>query len=663
MKTVKKTITKLIALLTLAALMVSGATVTVLAEGLFDDTTDEVMADCFPDDEIFAEDEVFSDDEEIVACAVEETVGEMDFVMGEEGLTGIFSAEGEAEAMEEIVEIEELDEISLGELTGEADPEDIEEGPEDRQQLMADLITMAIEDTRDQGIYAALNATFATLADNATYLANPETGVIEVNGPEIVSFTYRVVQNNFDTTSEETMGAIEAATSRASDAGYLDELGGDPDLNDMAAEEGAAEAMLNATREQFKNYFEMGLDMLGEAHPVFKTLNPLLKAVIGAAFAGEQSDPAKEIKAKMDEIDKKLDSMEQNMKDHMENVVVLADLGNKTGSVATHTETLRQRVSNINRNSNLNQAEKISQIAALYGTPVVNDVENAMVCAINAFRGDTDVTLDRKSIFEAAYRRACEEVMFSGEALDAIAPYIARQIAYYVEGYAVLSQVYDAYEKVYGASSLTETRDVMQENLDGDKTPFALSTNYFKMNRYIFVNKSNTTSIKLRDKLYTVVNIGKELWDGNRKRISEKAPDYMKNNPLTQSQVEELAKYCAGKKTTLFEFLINKMHFTPYMPSSLSGGRDGVSPFSLDIYRSGRYYAFLPEGKNVDSNHIYLATGAQTQKHVYEGSGFSAQERGYMNLTLMTKVGAKNEKTEFYDRGYAKYTVLFFEKG
>ena len=71
MNTVKKTLTKLIALLTLAALMMSGATVTVLAEGLFDDTTDEAMADFFPDDEVFAEDEDYSDDEEIVACAVE----------------------------------------------------------------------------------------------------------------------------------------------------------------------------------------------------------------------------------------------------------------------------------------------------------------------------------------------------------------------------------------------------------------------------------------------------------------------------------------------------------------------------------------------------------------------------------------------------------------
>lgn len=70
------------------------------------------------------------------------------------------------------------EEFNLGDIYEDAAPSDTA----DAQQTLVDLIDMAVAANRDQGLYAAANSAFATLADNADALANPETGVIEADG-------------------------------------------------------------------------------------------------------------------------------------------------------------------------------------------------------------------------------------------------------------------------------------------------------------------------------------------------------------------------------------------------------------------------------------------------------------------------------------------------
>ena len=187
--------------------------------------------------------------------------------------------------------------------------------------------------------------------------------------------------------------------------------------------------------------------------------------------------------------------------------------------------------------------------------------------------------------------------MFSGEALDLTAPYITRQMAYYIEGYAVLGQVYNAYEEVYGAGSLTETRTVMRSNLTGSASPFRLSSEYFSQYRLTFVNKSNSTKIKLSRRLHLESNLGESLRT-EYNDIPKSSPAYMTKNPLSASQVKALAAYCKERKMTLFEFLMNKMKFKPYIEFS-----DMVSycPFCYDLTRPG---TIKPEGDGINKNKI-----------------------------------------------------------
>ena len=40
-----------------------------------------------------------------------------------------------------------------------------------------------------------------------------------------------------------------------------------------------------------------------------------------------------------------------------------------------------------------------------------------------------------------------------------------------------------------------------------------------------------------------------------------KTPDCMKNNPLSDKDVQLIADYCKEKRTSLFQYLLNEMKF------------------------------------------------------------------------------------------------------
>lgn len=198
----------------------------------------------------------------------------------------------------------------------------------------------------------------------------------------------------------------------------------------------------------------MGLEMLKDLHPALKITGPLLQAIVAPMFGeDEKADPVEEVKEKLDELTNQLKTDVQNMKDHTENVVMLAELGGESGTLSKTMKVLKTHIDDIMDDTSKTQAEKINDLAGLRRNQVVTNVETAVSGATDAFRGNTSYTLGNVSIFDAAYRRACEDVMFSREAIDATVPYITQQLGSYLAAYAMLEQVYDAYEAVKGAGS------------------------------------------------------------------------------------------------------------------------------------------------------------------------------------------------------------------
>ena len=174
-------------------------------------------------------------------------------------------------------------------------------------------------------------------------------------------------------------------------------------------------------------------------------------------------------------------------------------------------------------------------------------------------------------MFEAAYERACEEVMFSKEAIDLTLPYLARQLNTYVAACATMAEVYSAQVAVYGESAVLQSRTDMSLRLTGcdlkgnkvQKSVLELYEDYFGRDKFIFVNKSNNTNVKLNTEIKCVDHYAKQMLNQRDPYTDAGTPDFMKNNPLSASQVKDLAKYCGEKNITLFEFLFNRIGFKP----------------------------------------------------------------------------------------------------
>ena len=95
----------------------------------------------------------------------------------------------------------------------------------------------------------------------------------------------------------------------------------------MADDEDAASRAAEAGLDLIQDEVDAALDALGDVHPAFKLAAPLIKLMISPAFEREEKDPNAMILEKLGELEKGMKRLEDNMKDHMQNVVTLADLG------------------------------------------------------------------------------------------------------------------------------------------------------------------------------------------------------------------------------------------------------------------------------------------------------------------------------------------------
>ena len=103
-----------------------------------------------------------------------------------------------------------------------------------------------------------------------------------------------------------------------------------------------------------------------------------------------------------------------------------------------------------------------------------------------------------------------------------------------------------------------------------------------------------------------------------------KTPDCMKNNPLSDKNVQMIADYCKEKRKCLFQFLLNEMKFDlkvvynnkTYTVSEIS--KDPILKMHLVVGSNftgeGWAYNYGPINGSKNSEHsqkIYLATGKQ----------------------------------------------------
>ena len=412
------------------------------------------------------------------------------------------------------------------------------------------------------------------------------------------------------------------------------------------------------------------LDVLMKKTDVeFGVLLGPLKTIITEVFGlGGSNDPNAVILEQLEEIDKHLDRMEESLKEHMENVVALDSIGGEFQKVANAIEPLENKIGDatgLYTKGKIDKDELNKRLAAMYSSGEYNSLMQALSGATNAYGGSTSYTLDQRSIFGAAYNLQCSHVMFSGEAVDCVTPYLLRQLCTYLKGYALINTVLDAYEWINGTDSTTKTREKMFKNLGGyvngeidEKNPgvFGLYSEFFNTYRYTFVNRSSNRAnhIKLGRELMTMFGFSESMLGHNgpvasNDKLQSYTPPCMSKFPLSSEQMTKLIGYAADKNISLYDLLVNNVGFDLYIvPNikalSIVGFGNEVTP---DTIVSTPTAGSQPLRYLVENGETYMPVGPQYFTYECEivfGRGSSSPSYNFMQAVKMNSAGAKEKK-------------------
>ena len=521
----------------------------------------------------------------------------------------------------------------------------------ERMELLARLIGDTVAANREKGVYPALERVVEAVVFNEVGLTDAETGRIMLEDNELVDATYDALLANFDNDPEALMGAIGAAAFRADRKGMMPLLTGDQAFANLAASVGTNKDIEDAARKAIRMEFDRSVDALMGLNPLLKQLAPVVK-ILGAKLFDMCEEAGKDTTAEiLDEIkalETLVENVENDLKDHTYNVVQLSALGSQYNSVADTVVTIRSFIGDIER-SDMPDEEKLQKIADLYNHSEFGRLTTAMNGAYRCFSSTLNDIFENQNVFQAAYNRACEEVMFAGEALDLTVPYLIRQLNTYIAAYATMARVYEAQVAVYGEKAVLQSRAEMYERLSGcdmtgnkvQKSVVDLCADYFAGDRYIFVNKNNRTAIKFSKSLLFVMDIAHMCTNEKKQYYNcTTTPEYMKANPLNRDQMNAVIEYCRQKKVDMFDFLLNTLRMEPVMmmmETNSAGQREvvirdtewlkrnegpyGIPYFDYRVFEGGKWY---PTVWIEDT--IYLATGSQEFgcKKEQNGSGLYA---------------------------------------
>lgn len=428
------------------------------------------------------------------------------------------------------------------------------------------------------------------------------------------------------------------------------------------------------------------VDQMAKQWPQLTFILTPFKALISDMFAlGASNDPNAATMEKLKEIDKHLDSMEANLKQHSEDLAVFTSIGGDFQDVKKHTKSLSDKITGIRNAYNSGEItieEYNKEIAALYNSSEYAALTSALNGATLDYDGDTSYAIDQKSIFGAAYNLQCNKVMFSGEAIDCTTPYLLRQLGTYLRGYAVINVVLDSYEQVNGASRTVTIRGTMYDNTE---RVVKLYNEYFGTYRYTFVNKSSNPANHVRlnrnivvQRGFTADFVGWKAVD-NENKLRNYTPPVMTRFPLSKDQMNSLAKYAKSKNKSIYDILFDEVGFTMdvcptteivkvfglnYNYTTLNEKTELTVPKFNGVNVVGVETITLKDLiKRLDNS--YMPTGPQYM--TYESSystGSSRPSYNYMQAIQINKVGAEDTKVLLADKYqvHCNPTMLYFTR-
>ena len=511
-------------------------------------------------------------------------------------------------------------------------------------------------------------------------------------------------EDEYEDVFEDDIRIEENETEAEDDLFDEDDLIVDEEISLLAAGgssiDGEVSSVVAGTKKTVQGTINGFLDVIARENADLLPLIGPLKVLVAEMFGlNDSPNPSQVILEKLEEIDAHLDEMENRLKEHMENVVAFDSIGGEFQRVADSISPLECKIGDLRRRyqkGKIDEDELNEKLANLYNMGEYNSLMQALSGATNSYFGKTSYTLDPRSIFGAAYMLQCDKVMFSGEAIDCVTPYLFRQLTIYLKGYTLINTVLDAYETVYGEDATLETREDMFRNTGGfvngtfnPKNPgvFGLYSDFFNTNRFIFVNNSSNSAnqVRLGQDIYAVFGFSETFLGcngpvGGEGEARARTPEFMSQFPLNDGQVKAIAQYAASKNMTIYDLLVNTVGFrVKVVPTSplmryfgmqfLNCTTESVIDTSGKVFNVS-YGNRMTLGEILEKGTTYIPTGKQQIAYDYVSGGYgSSLEANYIHGIHVNKVGAADERLQIaynHDKEWKSQAVnpnmLFFTR-
>ena len=531
-----------------------------------------------------------------------------------------------------------------------------EEAPEETAESLAEAESEEAEAESAEAESAEAESAEAEAENAEAEAGNEETKTVKEEA---------VVED--ESAEAQTVGAASAIATKAAakpaeddktrslDEEFFDGKEGiyrkENDIEETASALDAIKARTKVVVEDAIGFIVGKVDYLGLA-------GGTLKELIVEAYGLGSEEPTRAIEKKLDDLDFKMDIIEASIKRHTGNIIALNSLGGLFGTLKSRAESLGTKVKDIYHLYNvgkITREEKLARIGELYSSSEYTAALNAFNDATKAYVGDMSIELGKVSIFGAAYNKQAEDKMFSGEVIDAVTPYLVRQMTTYIRAYGAINEVLDAYQLSKGLEFGTSSRESLDQKM---KTVMGRYEEFYNTDRDVFIDGGNC-SIRLKKQLLVKEHYGKTI-DYEK----TPTPSFMKENPLNAEQAQHLAEYAAKRGKTLFEYLVNDMKFQPVRVTD----EEKAERTAQGIYDVQNVYPFEPVDmtRHIVAGHPYLAAGAQNlykEEEIPCGIYYCLPPHYvYVNAVAMNQVGAGTDKIKIWSSGSdaVEADLLFF---
>lgn len=402
-------------------------------------------------------------------------------------------------------------------------------------------------------------------------------------------------------------------------------------------------------KKELEKFENLGVDTLLGALQDFvpggKMISPMIQSLANELLGKGDELTLDDVNAKLDDIFSKIDKLNDDLRDSMENITALQNFD--TFDLKTFNSQIKEIVSQIQtiRNLRISDDEKYARIAALINNNCSwAESGNVFVTFSSLTQSLNRASLTKKGdIFTIIYDHYAKSEMFSGGALDKAKPVADLIMTDYFSGYYALIQCLSAQLKVCNMSSeqkskidqrylsrTTDDRDIitkkigeLTEAIFGKKTTADNSNDgikkkyedFIKTDRLIMINKG-TCEIKLSRFLTVtdhgvVSNIDPDRDGVLRSEPISRSTSYFNDNIVSKmgidaDKIKAIADFINGKGISIRQFLKNSGFYVDDIPQNanvLTGSayNDILSVKHATVLFGSIMYHTYYKGINIDA--------------------------------------------------------------